>query len=187
MRRAARARATSALRLPRTSIDRMSARHAMHRVGTGQRRRDGGIGIGRRGREPKTARRSSVQPAFARPAAVAAASTGMEVPCKGGRTQHARLARVTAYGRREPVHRARGGLMGRVQRHCVACGVRPAREALIDERGEQATIGLGTCQSCSGATHAWGCNDPEPHDAPVGCSRDSRRVKRPIPGRWEDL
>lgn len=59
--------------------------------------------------------------------------------------------------------------------NCIACGERPVREPLADERGEQITVGLLTCQQCCGQEHAWGCNDPAPHDAPDGCTRKSWR------------
>jgi hypothetical protein len=58
---------------------------------------------------------------------------------------------------------------------CLHCGVRPRRDPLVDERGEECTIGLLTCQECSGDKHAWGCNDPHPHEPLIQCSRRSWR------------
>lgn len=56
---------------------------------------------------------------------------------------------------------------------CLRCGHQPVREALADEHGMQKTIGLLTCQACSGEIHQWGCNDPAPHKTPDDCTRRS--------------
>lgn len=58
---------------------------------------------------------------------------------------------------------------------CWRCQLRPIRRPLADERGEVHTVGLTQCHQCSGQTHAWGCNDPEPHATPECCTRHSKR------------